>query len=991
LKKRATAACLTAFALALGGFTALGSAASAATSTAPDPAAERALRAASSGPVTISRGTDGVARFVGTTAGRPVRRPAGLAASASAETVARAYLTRYGSLFGLRDQATELRRQRVTGAAANQQIVRFGQLLGGLPVLGGELTVALDSAGNLLSVNGETARSAATTSFATSPAAAARTAIGSAAKANRVKASSLRASAPARWMYDASLVSKGKQTSARSVWRIDVTNAAAVRQLVLVDAATGAVALSFNQIAYAKERHICDFGNVPSTSQTCPIGSFVRDEGDPATGLADVDLAYDYSGDTYDYFSTEFGRDSIDDGGLPIISAVRYCPNASSCPYQNAFWDGTQMTYGDGYASADDVVAHELAHGVTQHTSNLLYYYESGAINESMSDIFGELVDLTNGAGTDTVGTRWQLGEDLPPATGVLRDMQDPTIFGQPAKTSSPLWDSAWYDAGGVHQNSGVGNKAAFLMTDGDTFNGTTVTALGTTKVAAVYYEAQHLLTSGADYRDLYNVLQQSCTNLVGTKGITVANCQQVKNAVDAVEMNLYPANEPPLPATPATCAGTTTSLFADNFEGPLAAKWTQSPAGTWFANSSYRPNPSAGRALFGPDDEGSQDFSIATTAPLVVPSSMPTYLRFDHAYAFDWYAANPGDPDAPDTYFDGGIVEVSTNGGASWAALNVANNGYNATLEPPLNRAAFSGDSMDWITSQATLASYAGQSVKLRFRILTDGFAAASAAYGWWIDNVSVYSCTSPSKPPLADYTGDGKADQAVWRPSNGTWYIKGLPVKQLGKSGDVPQAGNFTGDAKSDTAVWRPSNGTWYISGQSAVAHGAATDKPVAADYTGDGKSDIAVWRPSNGTWYIRGQSPVAFGASGDIPVAGDFTGDGRADVTVWRPSNRTWYVKGMTAVVFGTSGDRPLALDFTGDGRADLAVWRPSNGTWYVRNVSSTAFGASTDRPVAGDFTGDGLADLAVWRPSNGTWYVRSVGTTQWGRSGDVPLSG
>src|SRR4029077_5569896 len=104
-----------------------------------------------------------------------------------------------------------------------------------------------------------------------------------------------------------------------------------------------------------------------------------------------------------------------------------------------------------------------------------------------------------------------------------------------------------WYyqgadDNGGVHENSGVNNKAAYLMVDGGTFNGKTVLPLGTTKVAKIYSECQtHLLTSGSDYADLYDALYQGCNNLVGTNSITVGDCQQVRNATDAVEMNLQP------------------------------------------------------------------------------------------------------------------------------------------------------------------------------------------------------------------------------------------------------------------------------------------------------------------------------------------------------------------------------------------------------------------------------------------------------------------
>ena len=162
------------------------------------------------------------------------------------------------------------------------------------------------------------------------------------------------------------------------------------------------------------------------------------------------------------------------------------------------------MLYGDGFASADDVVGHELTHGVTQFESNLLYYYQSGAINESLSDVFGEFVDLTNGVGNDTAGVRWLLGEDL--SIGAIRNMANPPAFGDPDRMTSSLYTGTTSDNGGVHTNSGVNNKAASLMVDGGTFNGHTVTALGIDKVARFYYKAQvDLLTSGSDYSDLGN------------------------------------------------------------------------------------------------------------------------------------------------------------------------------------------------------------------------------------------------------------------------------------------------------------------------------------------------------------------------------------------------------------------------------------------------------------------------------------------------------
>ena len=127
-------------------------------------------------------------------------------------------------------------------------------------------------------------------------------------------------------------------------------------------------------------------------------------------------------------------------------STVRYCPDPATVRTADAFWNGEQMVYGDGYL-ADDVVGHELTHGVTQFTSDLFYYAESGAINESISDVMGELIDLAERSGR--AGDKWVLGEAV--VIGAIRNMANPPPFNDPDRMTSPLYNGELDDSRGVH------------------------------------------------------------------------------------------------------------------------------------------------------------------------------------------------------------------------------------------------------------------------------------------------------------------------------------------------------------------------------------------------------------------------------------------------------------------------------------------------------------------------------------------------------------
>ena len=693
----------------------------------------------------------GKVRFVGTVPGRPIARPLGLSSSATAAQVARAFFVSYGAVFGIRDQARELRVTATQAGTAGRSAVRFQQLLDDVPVVGGEFVVNLDAARNVLSVSGEALPAAAVAATPRVGSAAAReAAVAAVAKARRVAPFRLEATQPTLWIYDARILGGPGPERPTLVWRLDVrsTEGLPIDELVLVDAQLGSVALRIDQIEHAKNRQVCDGAN---TAAQYPCTVPVRSEGGAPHLVQDVNDAYDFAGDTYDLF-LGLGRDSLDGAGMTLKSTVRHCPTPAECPYGNAFWDGEQMVYGQGFAAADDVVGHELTHGVTEHSARLFYYYQSGAINESLSDVFGEFVDLTNGAGTDTAATRWQLGEDIP-LFGAIRDMENPTLFGDPDRMTSPRYtaDPTEEDAGGVHRNSGVNNKAAFLMTDGGTFNGRTVTALGIPKVSRIYYTAlTTMLTSASDYADLASALQQACNNLVGSSGITTGDCVEVTDAVAAVEMS----TDPPAalaPEAPVCGSGPVPGdLFFDNLENTGSGNWTAQS--DWYYPQSGNPYnfdatyaTSGSQNLWGYDRPTTGDYSISMNSSVAIPAGLTTYLRFNHAYGFE--------DDAGHAY-DGGVLEYSTNNGASWSDLGplLTDGGYNGTIttsfdNPLKGRNAFVRESNGYKSSRANLSSLAGQSVRIRFRIGTDFIVDD---YGWFIDDIRIYTC-GPMLAPTA------------------------------------------------------------------------------------------------------------------------------------------------------------------------------------------------------------------------------------------------
>lgn len=237
-----------------------------------------------------------------------------------------------------------------------------------------------------------------------------------------------------------------------------------------------------------------------------------------------------------------------------------------------------------------------------------------------------------------------------------------------------------------------------------------------------------------------------------------------------------------------------------------------------------------------------------------------------------------------------------------------------------------------------------------------------------------------------------------AVWRPSNGSWYLNNNPSPtQWGEASDIPVPADYNGDGKTELAVWRPAQGKWYIHGKQPINWGIGGDIPVPGDYNGVGKAQLVVWRPSEGIWYIDIGKNIQWGQGGDIPVPADYNGDGKLEIAVWRPSDGTWRIMGQAQPIqWGQAGDIPVPADYFGTGKSEIAVWRPSDGTWRIMGQTQPVqWGQAGDIPIPADFLGcPAHAQFSVWRPSNGTWYIYGQHWNDFanlGIGGDIPLFG
>lgn len=227
-----------------------------------------------------------------------------------------------------------------------------------------------------------------------------------------------------------------------------------------------------------------------------------------------VDAHY-YAGVVYDFYKKLFNRNSIDNKGMSIISTTHYGNKLN-----NAFWTGSQMVYGDGdgvkyknFAVDLDIVAHEITHGVTQYNSVLGETFEAGALNESYSDVFGVLIqtyekcNVAKGGAWKFNAADWIIGDGVFTAKkygSFIRSLASPAASDQPESMTNFYNTYEYDDAGGIHTNSGIPNKAAYLIAK----------AIGMDKTAKIYYRSYTYLTKNATFKTAALALIKSAQDL---------------------------------------------------------------------------------------------------------------------------------------------------------------------------------------------------------------------------------------------------------------------------------------------------------------------------------------------------------------------------------------------------------------------------------------------------------------------------------------------
>ncbi len=566
------------------------------------------------------------------------------------------------------------------------------------------------------------------------------------------------------------------------VYEIEIRNHLDVRETFYIDAHKGTIIEQITGIEGALNRRLSEG----------VLANNIWSEGDPFPGTLTTWQQHELTAaeHTYNFFKNAFGFISYDNEDA--IMRTIHDPANLGCP--NASWNGATINVCNGVGT-DDIVGHEWGHAYTDFTSDYIYAWQPGALNESYSDIWGETIDILNNYNDDgesfgmrtncNNSDRWLIGESATSFGGAIRDMWRPSCFGDPGRVTAIQYFCGNGDQGGVHTNSGVNNHAYALLVDGGDYNGQSIPALGFTKAVHIFWRALSIYgTPSTNFANHADALDAACADLlgmeleglsvgdpVGPSGefITSADCEAVAAMILAVEFreetNCGFATL--LEQDPPALCETNETIFLEDFEtgldGWAVAEFPVSPA-TWDDREwsittevpgdnntavAYVPNP-----IIGDCATDLENGIVRLQSPVInIPNidTIHAYMTFDH-----YVATEP--------FWDGGNLKYKLNSEAWEIVPNEAFtfNGYVGNINPasedndnPMEgQPAFTGADEGSVTSSwgqsqldlEILGAAPGSSIRFRWELGEDG---CNGNDGWYIDNVHIYSCIEENTTP--------------------------------------------------------------------------------------------------------------------------------------------------------------------------------------------------------------------------------------------------
>lgn len=740
--------------------------------------------------------------------------------------IARGFLDENRPLFRLSAVATDFGVARIEpDNQLNFSHIRLPQVYNGIPVFGRQLVVHLDPNGQIVAVNGEYAPGLSVPSQPSiTKEQAEQLALDDLkdnrlepAESARVKVNVLKGKTALTVYID----DKGKSTL---TWSVKMLTTSPMGEWTsFVNARRPVVVHAVDSLADAKNRQTYSARN-----GTDIPGRLLAQEGE-RTKDAVGQAAHDAAGKVYDYYLNTFKRDGVDGQGSPMVSTVHFGTDPQDA--ENAAWIGEaqQMVYGDGgrifkpLAYGLDVVGHEFTHGVTEHTSNLIYEGQAGALNESYSDIFGAMIDRAN----------WDIGETVvkspPYPTSVLRSLQDPELggrydpsnplsgVGQPGTMSryANLPNSRRADNGGVHINSGIPSHAAFFVAQ----------AIGKEKMEQIYYRTlTQYLSPDANFLDAGRASVQAATDLFGPTeasavrdafrqvGIDVGGSQSGPTPPPQASSTPIPGQSAPPPAQnlPAGCRDV---LANGGFEG--ATGWKQVTSSHTDVIDPQLPHTGAQSAWLGGTDKESVQYIYQDIAvPANANSVKLSYYRLIHQEF-------------------AGLAGLFTSD-ATFTALLADSKGNEITRMESLS--STQGDDK-WRQAQFDLTRYAGQTIRVVFA----GENPRGNVSSMFVDDASVSACT----------TGQGPAAPST--SSQDQVYVQG----------HIVNADTGRGIAGAQLFILKPG-----LTAAAAAADGNVADDEVLTYGTTDGQGNYRTGAP-----VTRGKTySVVIIAGGYRPVIAD-----------------------------------------------------------------------------------------------------------------------